>query len=78
MKKSASWKRPAKVAAALFGSLLLLAAGALIWLATVDWNQARGWIAKQVQQRTEKRELVIVSNLEVKPFSLHPWVRAER
>jgi uncharacterized protein involved in outer membrane biogenesis len=65
------------MAAAAFGALLLVVAAALVWLATFDWNHARGWIAKRVLERTG-RELVIAGNLEVKPFSLHPWVRAER
>ena len=70
-------KRPAKIAAAVFAALLLAVAAALIWLASFDWNHARGWIAKRVLERTG-RELVIAGNLEVRPFSLHPRVRAER
>src|SRR5689334_16304407 len=57
--------------------LLLLAGGAALFLATYDWNNARGWIAKRVQERTG-RELVIGGNLSVKPFSWQPAIRAEQ
>jgi AsmA family protein len=70
-------KRLLKITAATLLSVLLVIGGALLALALFDWNHARGWIARQVEERTG-RALVIAGNLEVHPFSFHPRVRAER
>jgi len=61
----------------VLAGLLLLVGGLALFLATYDWNNARGWIAKRVQDRTG-RELVIEGNLAVHPFSWHPAIRAEK
>ena len=49
-------------------------AAAVIALALFDWNNARGWIAQKVKDRTG-RDLVI-GELRVRPFSLHPKIHA--
>jgi uncharacterized protein involved in outer membrane biogenesis len=56
------------------GVFVALIAGALIALALFDWNHARGWIAEKVKERSG-RDLVI-GDLDVRPFSLHPRVQA--
>src|SRR6185295_1875088 len=56
------------------GAFLLLLVAAAIALALFDWNHARGWISKKVKERTG-RDLVI-GELRVHPFSLHPRVHA--
>ena len=53
-----------------------LTAGVLV-LALIDWNAARPWIAAQVAERTG-RHLLIEGDLDVRPFSLTPRVRAQR
>jgi len=64
-------------AVALAVSVVAIAVIGTAVIATYDWNHARGWISKQVSEKTG-RELVIGGNLEVHPFSLTPRVRAER
>jgi uncharacterized protein involved in outer membrane biogenesis len=56
------------------GVFVALIAAAVIALALFDWNHARGWISKKVHERTG-RDLVI-GELRVHPFSLHPRVHA--
>jgi uncharacterized protein involved in outer membrane biogenesis len=56
------------------GAFIGLVAVAAIALALFDWNHARGWIAEKVKERTG-RDLVI-GELKVRPFSLHPKVHA--
>jgi len=56
------------------GVFVALIAAAAIALALFDWNHARGWIAEKVKERTG-RDLVI-GELKVRPFSLHPKVHA--
>ena len=56
------------------GVFVALVAAAAIALALFDWNHARGWIAEKVKERTG-RDLVI-GELKVRPFSLHPKVHA--
>src|SRR5262245_5501192 len=59
--------------AAIVAALAVLLLGASLF----DWNQARGWIAGQVKERTG-RELEI-GKLEVtRRFSLRPRIRAEQ
>src|SRR6185436_12086669 len=61
----------------LFGAIgvfVALIAAAAIALALFDWNRARGWISEKVKERTG-RDLVI-GELRVHPFSLHPRVHA--
>ncbi|HXR58340.1 MAG TPA: AsmA family protein [Burkholderiales bacterium] len=65
-----------RIAAGLLTGLLILVAGAAIWLSTYDWNGARGWVARAVEARTG-RALAIEGPLTVQPFSRHPRIRAE-
>jgi uncharacterized protein involved in outer membrane biogenesis len=66
--------RTAAAAAAVLATTLVLGALAL---ALIDWNAARPWIAAQVKERTG-RDLTIAGDLQVRPFSLTPRVRAQR
>ncbi|MBC7803896.1 MAG: AsmA family protein [Candidatus Parcubacteria bacterium] len=59
------------------GVLLASVIAAVVTLALFDWNHARGWVASWVSERTG-RTLSIAGNLEVKPFSFNPRVRAEQ
>lgn len=70
-------RRFLKATAIMISVLVLLIAGALAALALFDWNHARDWISRKVHERTG-RELIIAGNLDVRPFSLHPRVRAEQ
>ena len=56
------------------GVFVALIAAAAVALALLDWNHARGWISQKVKERTG-RDLVI-GELRVHPFSLHPRVHA--
>jgi len=66
-----------RTAVALAVSVFAIAVVGTVVIATFDWNRARGWISKQVSEKTG-RELVIGGNLDVRPFSLTPRVRAEQ
>ena len=57
--------------------LAMLSAIALLALQSADWNEARGWIGRKVEERTG-RALVIAGDLRVHPWSLHPRIRAEQ
>ena len=59
----------------IIGLFVVLIAAAAIALALFDWNHARGWVSDKVKERTG-RDLVI-GELRVHPFSLHPKVHAE-
>ena len=56
------------------GAFVVLLVAAVIALAVFDWNHARGWVSGKVKERTG-RDLVI-GELRVHPFSLHPRVHA--
>lgn len=56
------------------GAFVALVVTLLVALALFDWNNARGWIAQKVLDRTG-RELFI-GDLQVHPFSLNPRVQA--
>lgn len=67
--------RALKVFLGVLTGLLLVAAGGLAWLATYDWNGARGWVAHKVEERTG-RAMAINGNLDVHLFSWEPRVSA--
>jgi AsmA family protein len=68
------WARAVWITLAIVLALPVLA---LIALAFVDWNNARGWIEARVAERTG-RQLDIGGDLGVQPFSFHPRVHAEQ
>ena len=65
-----------KLFGAICAGVMLLVPATLFALHFYDWDQARPWIEKKVQERTGRQ--LTLGKLVVHPFSLHPRVRAER